>query len=196
MTEIAALRPRVSREQALAAFQPGGIAGAMQLLVSGRLRSIADVYLPFRMFRAVVQNGRASQERFLAIDAVEGSLDLYGFDVAPESSELTRIETRNALAGEMPVARCSELIEDRLRRMIFQRGFFRARGLRNRIQYTGIDFYVPYWLGFRGRSEQAHVAVLDAVRRRFEGGKARELFRQWLVGGTRGSPSTRLAATE
>jgi hypothetical protein len=186
----------VTREQALAAFQPGGIAGAMQFMVSGRLRSIADSYVPFRMFRAVVQNARATQERFLAIDAVVGSLDLYGFDAAPQSSELTRIETRNALPCEMPLARCCELIEDRLRRMIFQRGFFRARGLHNRIQYTGVDFYVPYWLGFRGRGERAHLAVLDAVRRQFEGGKARELFRQWLVGGTQGSPSTRLAATE
>jgi hypothetical protein len=196
MTEITALRGRVTREEALAAFQPGGLVGGLQLLVSGPLRSIAEAYVPFRLFRATVQNGRGAQDKFLAIDAVDGSLDLYGFDAEPVAGELMRVETRNAVPCELPVERCAELIEDRLRRMIYRRGFFRARGLQNRIRYSGNDFYVPYWLGFRGRGERAQLAVMDAVRRRFEGGKARELFRQWLVGGVDGAGSTRLAATE
>jgi hypothetical protein len=168
----------------------------LQLLVSGPLRSIAEAYVPFRLFRAAVQNGSERQEKFLAIDAVDGSLDLYGFDAAPVAGELMRVETRNAVPGDLPVERCAELIEDRLRRMIYRRGFFRARGLQNRIHYSGTDFYVPYWLGFRGRGERAHLAVMDAVRRRFEGGKARELFRQWLMGGTAGAAGARVAATE
>ncbi len=57
MTEITALRGRVTREDALAAFQPGGFAGGVQLLVSGPLRSIAEAYVPFRLFRATVQSG-------------------------------------------------------------------------------------------------------------------------------------------
>jgi hypothetical protein len=51
MTEITALRGRVTREEALAAFQPGGFVGGVQLLVSGPLRSIAEAYVPFRLFR-------------------------------------------------------------------------------------------------------------------------------------------------
>jgi len=196
MTEITAFRGRVTREEALVAFQPGGFVGGVQLLVSGPLRSIAEAYVPFRLFRATVQSGNETQEKYLAIDAVDGSLDLYGFDAAPVAGELMRVETRNALPCGLPVERCAELIEDRLRRMIYRRGFFRARGLQNRIHYSGTDFYVPYWLGFRGRGERAPLAVMDGVRRRFEGGKARELFRQWLVGGTAGGGSTRLAATE
>ena len=196
MTEILALRGRVTREEALAAFQPGGFAGGVQLLVSGPLRSIAEAYVPFRLFRATVQNGRGAQEKLLAIDAVDGSLDLYGFDAAPVAGELMRVETRNALPCGLPVERCAELMEDRLRRMIYRRGFFRARGLQNRIHYSGTDFYVPYWLGFRGRRERAHLAVMDGVRRRLEGGKARELFRQWLMGGVDGAAARRLAATE
>jgi hypothetical protein len=194
MREILALRSRASREEALAAFQPGGIAGAVQLKLAGPLRSVAEVYVPFRLFRAIVHDGAETREEFLAIDAVEGSLDLYGFETAPCDGEFARVGTRNALPCEVRVTRCAELIEDRLRRMIFQRGFFRARGLRNRIHYAERDFYLPYWLGFRGRGERAHLAVMDGVRRRIEGGKARELFRQWLVGGAAEETAGRFAA--
>ena len=196
MAEILALRGRITREEALAAFQPGGFAGGLQLIFGGRLRMIADAYVPFRIFRALVQNGAAAQERLLAIDAVEGSLDLYGFDAMPGAEELERVATRNLLPCNVAMERCAELIEDRLRRMIYQRGFFRARGLQNRISYTGTDVYVPYWLGFRGRGEKANLTVLDAVRRRFEGGKARELFREWLVGGVEQGRGGAVAAVE
>ena len=57
MREILALRSRVSREEALAAFQPGGITGAVQLKLAGPLRSVAEVYVPFRLFRAIVHDG-------------------------------------------------------------------------------------------------------------------------------------------
>lgn len=183
MAEISALRRRVSPEEALAAFQPGGFAGGLQLILGGKLKAVADAYVPFRIFRAWVQNGGSVTEKLLAIDGVEASLDLYGFEAMPGAEEMARVETRNFLPSNVTVERCAELIEDRLRRMIYRRGFLRARGLSNRISYTGVDIYVPYWLGFRGRGERAAVVVMDAVRRRLEGGKARELFRGWLVGG-------------
>jgi len=45
---------------------------------------------------------------------------------------------------------------------------------------VGLELHVPYWIGFFGHGERAHVVVLDAVRRRLEGAKARALFEEWL----------------
>jgi hypothetical protein len=42
------------------------------------------------------------------------------------------------------------------------------------------ELFVPYWLGFRGSDGNARVAVIDAVRRKFEGAKVRRLVEHWL----------------
>ena len=181
--ETAALRARVSRDEALGAFQRGWFGATARMLVAGPLRSVAEAFVPFRLFRVVMADGDGMRQRLLAIDAVEGSLDLYGFDSAPTEAELVRVVSRNILPVVVSVERCAELVEDRVRRMVYRRGFFRARGVRNVVEYTGMEFCVPYWLGFCGRGGRARVVVMDAVRGRVEGGKARELFRKWLVDG-------------
>jgi hypothetical protein len=43
------------------------------------------------------------------------------------------------------------------------------------------EIYVPYWVGFRGRGNQVHFVVMDAVRRKMEGAKVRQLLRAWLT---------------
>jgi hypothetical protein len=43
------------------------------------------------------------------------------------------------------------------------------------------EIYVPYWVGFRGRGVRARLAVIDAVRRKPEGAKVRQLLRAWLT---------------
>jgi hypothetical protein len=43
------------------------------------------------------------------------------------------------------------------------------------------EIYVPYWVGFRGRGSRARLAVIDAVRRKPEGAKVRQLLRTWLT---------------
>jgi hypothetical protein len=40
---------------------------------------------------------------------------------------------------------------------------------------------MPYWLGFYGADGALRCRVLDAVRRRMEGAKARALFEHWLA---------------
>jgi hypothetical protein len=181
--ETTALRAKVSRTQALSAFQRGWLAATARMLAAGPLRSVAEAFVPFRLFRVCGPDENRMQEKLLAIDAVEGSLDLYGFDAAPAESELVAVASRNILPALVSVTRCAELLEDRVRRMVYQRGFFRARGVRNVVEFTGMEFCVPYWLGFCGRGGKASVLVMDAVRARMEGGKARELFRKWLVSG-------------
>ncbi len=45
-------------------------------LAMGRLRAVADVYLPFRLHRVEVVNCGIRQTRFFGLDAVRGDLDL------------------------------------------------------------------------------------------------------------------------
>ncbi len=43
------------------------------------------------------------------------------------------------------------------------------------------EIYIPYWVGFRGRGIRARLAVIDAVRRKPEGAKVRQLLQAWLT---------------
>jgi len=42
------------------------------------------------------------------------------------------------------------------------------------------EICIPYWVGFRGNDGQVRVSVLDAVRRRPEGAKVRQMVEDWL----------------
>jgi hypothetical protein len=49
------------------------------------------------------------------------------------------------------------------------------------LERVPLDLHVPYWIGLYGTTAVRRLRVLDAVRRRFEGGKARALFEAWLT---------------
>ena len=180
MAVISSLKPNVTQEEAIAALNPRNLLGTVQNHLTGPLRSIAAVYVPFQLFRITIQNGPQREERLMAIDAVRGSLDLYDFEHIPAASELVRVETRNNLPAGLAADRAAELLKERLRRIVFRRGFFRLRDFSIEVAPTSWKVHIPYWVGFRGHGTHAHLAVLDAVRRRLEGGKARDLFRLWL----------------
>lgn len=184
MAVICSLKSNVTRDEAVSALNPRGVLGTAKTLLSGPLRSIAAVYVPFRMFRATIRNGKRQEQSLLAIETVRGSLDLYGFDRPPAPSELVRVETRNCLPSQLATDPAAELLKEKLRRMIFHQGFFRVRDLSIEAAPLGGEVYIPYWIGFRGRGERAQIAVLDALRRRTEGDKARDLFRRWLLSST------------
>lgn len=180
MNTIRSLRPNVTREEAIAALRRGGIAGVPRRLGRGPLRSIADVYVPFRLYRVEVLNGGRHAAQWLALDAVRGSLDLYGFNCPPDPAEMVELQTRNSLELALDEARSREILAEKVRRQIFLSGFFRIRDLSIRPEQVPLELYIPYWVGFYGRGARAHVSVMDAVRRRFEGAKARELLQGWL----------------
>jgi hypothetical protein len=179
---ICSLRPNVTAAEAIALLNPRSVFGAVQHHLAGPLRSLAAVYAPFQVFRATIQNGSKREESLLGIETVRGLLDLYGFGRAPALSELVRVETRNYIPAELPLDHAAELLKERLRQIIFRRGFFfRVRTLSIKVAPIGGGVYIPYWLGFRGRGIRAHLSVVDAVRRRSEGARARDLFRLWLL---------------
>jgi hypothetical protein len=181
MPEIYSLKINLSQEEVVLAMKAQSVMSRMKTLLVGPLRSIAAVYVPYRMFRTTIQNGPRQEERLLAIDAVRGTLDLYRFQHAPAPSELVRVETRNCLAAQLGTECAADMLREKLCRMIFPRGFFRVRGLSIEVVPIGEGVHIPYWVAFRGYGQRAQLVVIDAVRRTQEGAKARDFFRHWLL---------------
>src|SRR5580704_15218485 len=94
---IEALKPNVSQSDALRKFSAAGPVALLRNLRLGPLQRIAEVYVPFQLYRVNYNLGREHQSRHFAIDAVEGSLDLFEFPAPPTQDKLSQIETRNAL---------------------------------------------------------------------------------------------------
>src|SRR5438128_12687024 len=91
---VRALKPRIDRDEAVDAFTRG-LSGAMRRVALGPVRSVADVYVPFRLFRIVVTRPRGDERMVLGIDAVTATLDLYRSDDPLPSNDLIHVATRN-----------------------------------------------------------------------------------------------------
>lgn len=175
---IRILKPNVTREDALHAFSAAGFSGLYWRVRSGPLRRIADVYVEYFLFRVKCGNLRP---RLFAIDAVDGSLDLFEFGRVPGEQEFSFCGGRNCLKAALTEEQAAELLRDKALRVIFQQGFFRLGDAQLEISFVPCEIHLPYWLGFYGRNGSAHCRVMDAVRRRMEGAKASAFFEQWLA---------------
>jgi len=179
MSCIRSLKPNVSREQAIQHFS----AGALNLFTSlarGRIRSIAELYIPYRTFRVKITSGGRQQSRIFAVDAVRGVLDLFEFPAHLATSDLLTLETRNVLPTSLDDSQLKHQIIAKVRRIVFAQGFFKLRDLQIEADVIPGDYCVPYWVCFRGAGKIAHLAVLDAVRRKREGAKVRHMIEEWL----------------
>ncbi len=181
MVTIHSLKPNLTREEATKKFSPGGFVGMTRALRMGPLRSVADIYVPFSLYRVEIENGPRRQVRLFGLEAVCGALDLYAFDCLPGPSEMVRVETSNRPEPALREMRARAILLDKVRRLTFSTGFFRLARLSIHAELVPLDLHVPYWLGFFGAGERARIAVIDAVRRCFEGAKAREFFQNWLA---------------
>ena len=181
MNRIRALKANVTREQAVEQFSSSGLSRLFRNQAFGTLRSVAEFYVPFRIFRARIENRGVTNENLVALDVVTGTLDLFKFDRLPGDSETTYLETRNCAKAELENGRAAELVTAKLRRVLYSRGFFRVSNLAITATPLDEELFIPYWLGFRGSDGNARVAVIDAVRRKFEGAKVRRLVEHWLT---------------
>lgn len=175
---IRVLKPNVSREEALRAFSSAGASALYWRIRSGSLRRIAEVYVPYFLFCVKCT---AMPPRLLAIDAVDGSLDLFEFPRIPGTGELLTRKSRNLLGPALTDERAAALLRDKVLRVIFQQGLFRLRDPRIEITRVPCELHLPYWLGFYERNGSVHCRVMDAIRRRMEGAKASAFFEQWLA---------------
>jgi hypothetical protein len=175
---IRALKPNVTREEALRAFSGPGVSALYWQLRSGPLRRIADAYVPYFLYRVKYAGAPA---RLFAIDAVDGSLDLFEFPRIPEERELLAWDGRNRLRAALSEERAAELLRDKVLRVIFQQGFFKIRDACIESTPVRCELHLPYWLGFHERDGAVSCRVMDAVRRRMEGAKACAFFEHWLA---------------
>jgi hypothetical protein len=175
---IKTLKPNVTQEEALRAFSAAGFSALYWRMRSGPLRRIADAYVQYFLFR--VKYGQA-RPRLFAIDAVDGSLDLFEFPRIPGDLELQPVDGRNRLQAALTEERAAGLLREKALRVIFQQGFFKLHEHRLEIHLESCELHLPYWLGFYGSDGALRCRVMDAVRRRIEGAKASAFFEQWLA---------------
>ncbi len=161
-------------------LSPPGPSGYLRDRVFGRLQSVAEFYVPFRLFQVEISNQGVSQQRIFALDVVAGSLDLYEFQTLPEARDIDYVTTRNYAEAILSEEQAAEILIVKVQRILYLRGFFRLRNLRISATAVPGDFHIPYWVGFRGHGARAKVFVFDAVRRRIEGAKVKGLLRDWL----------------
>ena|SRR5947208_2500579 len=178
---IRTLRANVTREEAIQAFTAKGATSFLWRLRSGSLQRIADAYIPFRIYRVRFPVNGVQRTHLFAMDAVDGSLDLFEFPAPPGESETIEISTRNHPPAALSESRSQALLRDKVLRLIFQQGFFKLRNVSLEIEQLPQEIHLPYWLGFYGTPENLRCRVLDAVRRRIEGARASALFEQWLA---------------
>ena len=178
---IRTLKPNVTQKEAVRAFSAPGFSGLYWLLRIGPLQKIADAYVPFWLYRVRYQLGRTPHARLFALDAVDGSLDLFELPRIPEHRELISVDSRNRMVPSLTGERAEEILREKVLRVVFQQGFFKLREARLDIAREQGEVYLPYWLGFYGRNGSMRCRVMDALRRRVEGAKASAFFEQWLV---------------
>lgn len=178
---IRSLKPSVSRDDAIGVFSSRGFTNRVRQMRNGPLQRIADAYVPCWFYRVCYESGSKMQTRFFALDAVDGSLDLFEFPRLPGPQEFLSVETRNFLRPSLTEARAEELLREKVLRVIFQQGFFKLRERGLDFVREPVELHLPYWLGFYWARGVARCRVMDAVRRRVEGAKASAFFEQWLA---------------
>ena len=189
MEPILSLRANVNESQAQRLLRPWRVRGLRVEL----LRAIAAVYVPYRLHRVEIANNERTESRLLAIDGVEGSLDLYGFASVPAEEELISLLTPNRLPSILDEAAGRNLLVERARRMCFRQGFFRVRDLHITVTAALIELHVPHWVGFYGPENDLTLAALNAVRRSIEGRKLTSVLRKWLVSPNYSRPAAPVA---
>ena len=180
-TAIRTLKRNVTQKEAVQAFSSPGLSALYWRLRIGPLQKIAEAYVPFWLYRVRYELGRAPHARLFALDAVDGSLDLFEFPRIPEQRELVSVDSRNRMIPSLTGERAEEILREKVLRVVFQQGFFKLREARLDIAREPGELYLPYWLGFYGGSGSVRCRVMDAVRRRIEGAKASAFFEQWLA---------------
>jgi hypothetical protein len=150
-------------------------------MTAGRLQRIAEVYVPYQFYEVSYVMARAPQTRLFAMDAVDGSLDLFEFPQLPSRQQLITTDARNRVEPSLPASAADEMLREKALRVIFQQGFFKVREASLNFSRKPDRVHLPYWLGFYSSGEIVRCRVMDAVRRRIEGAKASAFFEQWLT---------------
>jgi hypothetical protein len=173
-TPITILKPGVTRAEATRK-----LGGSLTEIKRGRLALVMDFYIPYLMFEALITNANQTMKKLMAIDAVTGTLDPYIFDHVPSEDERAIVESERALKAEITEAAAFEILGDKIKRMLYLKGFFRVKDVRINGRYLE-TLHVPYWVGIYRRNRDVRIEAVNAVRGVHEGTKVRELIAGWF----------------
>jgi hypothetical protein len=172
------LKMNVSREEAIAAFEPNRL---VRWAGTRPLRSVAELYVPFRLYQVVTRRGNTSDTRWMALDMLFGGLDPFTFAAVPGESEMVSVTTRNRPDPRLEDEAARSILRTKVQRVLFQTGFFRMAALDIEITPVIDELHMPYWVGLFGAGSKASIKVLDATRRVMEGAKFRHYVSEWLA---------------
>jgi len=178
MPMIYSLSATLTRDEAMQILAPPGIPGRVQRWQRGHLRAIASIYIPYRLYKTLIDDRGVQTIRYCAVDAASGTLDPYEFPGQPAVVEVT---TRNALPALVEESQTRELAIEKVRRLLYSAGFFRLMNPTITAELAGQEFYVPYWAGFFDARGDLKIAAVNAVRHSVEGEKVRCLIQEWLI---------------
>jgi hypothetical protein len=178
---IKALKANVSRSDAERVFAPSGISRALGMQKLRPLRSVAELYVPFRAYKVSIRRGNTLDQRWMALDLISGQLDPFTFESLPSSGDMDIVISRNRPEVALDDAAARTILTTKIQKVLFQSGFFRMKNLEIHIDAASVDFHMPYWIGFFGAGEAASIKILDATRRVMEGGKFRSVIYEWLA---------------
>jgi hypothetical protein len=171
---ITSIKSNISRGRAVAKF-----CGRFNELRYGRLRIVADFYIPYRFFQMSRSDGRSSINTFLAADAVTGKLDLIQFDRLPEEEGRVAVDTAMVAEERVNEEEAYRLVRESMTRSIFMKGFFKLSRVNVEIELAA-SLHIPYWVGVYERDGRARIEIVNALHGRLEGAKLRELVAEWF----------------
>ena len=164
MKSLGAHKTRVTRDEATRMLH-----GSWRGLRRRRLVAVTELLLPYHLF-AVTLPGRG--KTFLAIDALEGRLDLHSFERVPVIGREATPAKGELVSARLSADLARERIVDQALRRIFLDGFFKQHRGTIKTEHVGL-LYLPYWVGIFEKDGSVKLEVIDAYRARFEGEKMR-----------------------
>jgi hypothetical protein len=177
---IQSLQRNVNYEEALRKLGSGPLS-RLRRWISGPLRGIAEIYIPYRLYAVTVDDRHLQSVLHYAVDTAVGTLDPYEFDTPPEPNSWIKLETGNFHPVRLDKTRTEKLVIEKVRRLLYSRGFFRLANPSITAGLIEPEFHIPYWAGFYGEEQNIRVTVLNAAHQKMEGSKVRQLVKMWLL---------------
>jgi hypothetical protein len=171
----------MTRALALRRLDSSGGFNPVTRWLDGPLRGMAEIYIPYRLYKVTVEDRGVRRARCYAIDAASGALDPYEFANLPQPHEWTEVEKSDCYPVRLAEHETRSLAVQKLRRLLFSRGFFRLAYPQLTAELINSEFYLPYWVGFYGDEQNVNLKVLNAVRETMEGSKIHQLLQAWLL---------------
>ena len=178
---IRSLQRSIGYEAASRNLGTSGLQGIVRRCLSGPARAIAEIYIPYRLYKVTLEDRRLKSIPLYAVDAATGTLDPYEFTAPPGPDAFMEVETRNAHPVRLEEDLTKKIVTEKVRRLLYSRGFFRLANPTFTAEMVQGVFHIPYWAGFYGGEQNIKVTVLNAVRQTMEGSKVRQLVKTWLL---------------